>query len=140
MPVSHSAQPLSNHLMVLSYTGVKSGSVRHVPLTYLDSGNQIIAFCNRDVTWWKNLRGGAPVALRLRGQTRQAMARPVTDDATRMNPAFLAFLRKNRQAGGFNAVPFDATGEPDDEAVAQILPTKVMIQVEFLETRTTIAQ
>jgi hypothetical protein len=120
---------VSKHLMLLEYTGVKSGQVRRVPITYLQEGQVVTAFCNRDVTWWKNLRGEAAVRLLLRGHIQAGTATPIMDDLTAMTPAFIAFLRTNRQAGGFQAVPFHPDGEPNREAVVRVLPSKVMLQI-----------
>jgi hypothetical protein len=92
-------------------------------------GQVVTAFCNREVTWWKNLRGGVSVQLLLRGRTQAGIATAIVDDPGAMTPAFIAFLRMNRQAGGFQAVPLLPDGEPDREAVARVLPTKVMVQI-----------
>jgi hypothetical protein len=120
---------LSKHLMLLEYTGVKSGLVRRVPITYHQEGQVVTAFCNREVAWWKNLRGGVSVQLLLRGHIQAGIATAIIDDPGTMTPAFIAFLRTNRQAGGFQAVPLLPDGEPDREAVARVLPTKVMVQI-----------
>jgi len=128
---------LSTHLMLLTYTGKRSGMQRHVPVTYLQEENIVTAFCERDVTWWKSLRGGAMVAVRLRGHDYTGRATPITGDTHAMIPVFLAFLQKNRQAGGFNAVPFDANGQPNKEALERSIQTKVMVRIELNEEEVT---
>ena len=122
---------LSAHLMLLTYTGKRSGTKRRVPITYLQEGHIVTAFCERDFTWWKNLRGGAPVAVRLRGHDYAGMATPVTNDPEAITPTFRAFLQKNRQAGGFNAVSFDTNGQPNEEALERSIQTKVMVRIEL---------
>jgi hypothetical protein len=62
---------------------------------------------------------------------------PLTDDTHAMIPVFLAFLQKNRQAGGFNAVPFDANGQPNEEALQRSIQTKVMVRIELNEEEVT---
>jgi len=91
----------------------------------------VTAFCERDVIWWKNLRGDAPVTVRLRGRDVAGIATPVTNDPEAMTPTFLAFLQKNRQAGGFNAVPFDTDGQPNKEALDRSIQTKVMVRIQL---------
>lgn len=68
---------LSGNPMLLTFTGRRSGVRRTVPITYLQEGGGVSCFCNADVAWWKNLRGGAPVELRLRGRIRTGTAVPV---------------------------------------------------------------
>jgi hypothetical protein len=126
---------LSRHLMLLTYTGRRSGTQRTVPITYLQNGRVVIAFCEHETTWWKNLRGGAPVTVQLRGGAYPGIATPISDDPERITPLFVAFLRKNRQAGTFNAVPFDADGEPNAGALTQAMQTKVMIQIDLTALR-----
>jgi len=122
---------LSTHLLLLTYTGKQSGTKRSVPITYLQEGEMVTAFCERDVIWWKNLRGDAPVTVRLRGRDVAGIATPVTNDPEAMTPTFLAFLQKNRQAGGFNAVPFDTDGQPNKEALDRSIQTKVMVRIQL---------
>lgn len=123
---------LSGNLMLITYTGRKSGVQRQVPITYLQDGKIVTAFCDSDVNWWKNFRGGAGVTVRLRGHDYPGTATPVNDDPDAILPTFAAFLRKNRQASGFNAVPFDANGEPNREALIQAIKTKVMVHIELM--------
>lgn len=122
---------LSEHLMLLGYTGRRSGVRRQVPITYLQQGNVVIAFCDKHVSWWKNFIGSAPVVLTLRGRRCAGFATAITDDFNTMAPLFEAFLRQNRQAGGFQDVPFDTHGQPNAEALAQALPTKVLVRIEL---------
>lgn len=122
---------LSGNLMLLTYTGKRSGIQRQVPLTYLQEGKAVLAFCDSDVTWWKNLRDGVPVRVQLRGREYTGIATPIVNDPEAIRPLFIAFLRKNRQAGGFQAVPFDANGEPNNAALTRAIQTKVMVRIEL---------
>lgn len=56
---------LSKNLLLLTYTGRKSGTQYMIPVTYFEDGGTILVFSNQ--RWWRNLRGGVPVTLRLRG-------------------------------------------------------------------------
>ena len=122
---------LSGNLMVLTYTGKRSGIRRQVPITYLHEDRVVTAFCDRDTIWWKNLRSGVPVTVRLRGHDYAGVASTTVNDPETITPLFVAFLRRNRQASGFNAVPFDMDGEPNQEALARAIQTKVMVRIEL---------
>lgn len=118
--------------MLLTFTRKRSGTKRTLPIIYLQEGDVVSCFCNSDVTWWKNLRGGAPVTLRLRGRDYTGIATPMTNDPEGITPTFVAFLRKNRQAGHFHAVPFDTAGKPNREALARAVQNRVMVRIELL--------
>ncbi len=70
-------RPLSKGLLLISFTGRKSGKTYTTPVSYFRDGEAIILFSNRDRAWWRNLEGGAPVTLRVQGETFKGVATPV---------------------------------------------------------------
>jgi deazaflavin-dependent oxidoreductase (nitroreductase family) len=77
---------VSGSILLITFTGRKSGQTYTTPVQYMQQGSTLTVFTQRRRVWWKNLRGGAPVTLLLRGQPRQATAYALTieDDAARM--------------------------------------------------------
>ena len=71
---------MSKQLLLLTYTGRKSGKRYTFPITYAKVGNTLLLATDRP--WWKNLRGGAQVQVWLRGKKHSARAEVVTDEAT----------------------------------------------------------
>lgn len=73
---------VSGHLMLLTVTGRKSGRTFTFPVGYHQDGDRLRV--NLDwperKRWWRNLRGGAPVTVVLRGVRRTGTGR-VTQDA-----------------------------------------------------------
>jgi hypothetical protein len=67
---------ISHELMVLSFTGRKSGKQYAVAVGYLQKDNRLYFSCLAG--WWQNLPG-APVAVRLRGQDRHGAAARIAD-------------------------------------------------------------
>jgi deazaflavin-dependent oxidoreductase (nitroreductase family) len=59
---------MSNSVMLLSYRGRRSGRTFTTPISYVRDGEDLLAVASRDHAWWKNLRGGASVRVRLRGR------------------------------------------------------------------------
>jgi deazaflavin-dependent oxidoreductase (nitroreductase family) len=53
--------------LLLTYTGRKSGKAYTLPVNYLRDGDTLLVVSSCEHIWWKNLRGGAPVAVRVRG-------------------------------------------------------------------------
>ena len=59
---------MSNSVMLLTYRGRRSGRAFTTPISYVRDGEDLLAVAFRDHAWWRNLRGGAPVRVRLRGR------------------------------------------------------------------------
>lgn len=72
--------------MLLSFTGRKSGKPYSTPINYVMDGSTITLITKRSRAWWKNLQGGAPVTVIVRGQERCGTAEAVIpDDKTILN-------------------------------------------------------
>src|SRR5690348_13751973 len=106
---------LSKSLMTMTVTGRKSGKRYVIPIGYTQIGETI--YCGTKGGWYKNLRGGAPVVLRLRGRDVPATAR-VTEDQEGLMEAYRTFLPKAPHYAGILGVRVDEHGEPNAEDVA----------------------
>ncbi|MCA9914759.1 MAG: nitroreductase family deazaflavin-dependent oxidoreductase [Anaerolineae bacterium] len=72
----------SGMFMLISFTGRKSGKTYMTPVQYKQDGNTLYVITSAEYTWWKNLRGGADVKLRLRGKDISAWAETSSDPET----------------------------------------------------------
>lgn len=65
---------MSDRLLVLTVTGRRTGKTRTFPVAYTQEGPDRLSihidWPERKV-WWRNLIGGGPVSVRLRGQERR---------------------------------------------------------------------
>lgn len=69
---------MSKRTMVLSFTGRRSGRTYRTPVAYMRrTPDEIIS--TTDSGWWKNLRGGAPVSVRIAGRVLHGSAEAITD-------------------------------------------------------------
>ncbi len=75
---------LSGRLLLITVTGRKSGRRFTIPVQYSERGGVISIGVGRpaEKQWWRNLRGGAPVQLRLRGSERTGQAVAHGDPST----------------------------------------------------------
>lgn len=60
--------------MLITFEGRWSGGEYTTPVGYRQEGDTLWVLTHSD--WWKNLRGGRPVTLRLRGERREGVATP----------------------------------------------------------------
>ena len=73
---------LSSSYMLITVTGRKSGRHYTTPVQYKLEGDTVYIITFGGYTWWKNLRGGAPVDLLIRGKNYHGQATTSTDSET----------------------------------------------------------
>src|SRR5690349_3309666 len=71
---------LGGKMMLITLTGRKSGRQITTPVSYIPDGDGVLLFTAG--MWWKNLRDGAPVTLRLKGRDVPAFATADPDPET----------------------------------------------------------
>ena len=110
----------SHSLMLVTFTGRKSGRTYTTPVRYLQLGDRIRCFTAETNTWWRNLRGGARVVLRIRGENVPCHAEAVSGDVLMIQPALREFLTHFPQDAAYYDVRLDGdkVPRPDDLAVA----------------------
>ena len=120
---------VSKSILLISFTGRKSGKTYTTPVSYSQSGDQVTIFTH--AAWWKNLGSGAPVTLRLRGQELRGLAEPVAVDKQAIAAGLAAHLRKVPSDAQYYGVTFDEQKNPRTDEVEQAVRTVVMIRVQL---------
>ncbi len=120
---------VSKTILLISFTGRKSGKTYTTPVSYSQSGDQVNIFTH--AVWWKNLRSGASVTLRIRGRELQGLPEPVAEDKQAVAAGLAAHLRKVPSDAPYYGVTFDDQGNPRAEEVAIAVQSVVMICVKL---------
>lgn len=120
---------VSKTILLISFSGRKSGTTYTTPVSYSQQGDQVTIFTH--ATWWKNLRGGAPVTLRLRGREFPGIAQPVAEDKSAIAAALAEHLRQVKSDARYYDVTFDEQGNPKADEVAKAVQTVVMIRIRL---------
>jgi hypothetical protein len=81
--------------------------------------------------WWKNLRVGAPVTLRIRGRELQGLAQPVAEGKQAVAAGLAAHLRKVPSDARYYQVTFDDHGDPKAQEVEKSAQSVVMIRIQL---------
>ena len=123
---------VSNNVMLITFTGRKSGRTYTTPVNYVRDGEALIILSQGDRTWWKNLRGGAPVFVRLQGQDLKGAGEVFVDPESvtkglvtlvQQSPSFQKYLK-------IDLTPDGGPSEPD--ALAQTAQNKVIVRITEL--------
>ena len=120
---------VSKTVLLITFTGRKSGKTYTTPASYSQYGEQVTIFTHAD--WWKNLRNSAPVTLRIRGQELQGLAEPVAEDKQAIAAGLALHLRKVPSDARYYGVTFDEHKNPRAAEVARAAQTVVMIRVRL---------
>ncbi len=117
---------VSKSILLITFTGRKSGKSFTTPVSYSQHDDQVYVFTH--ATWWKNLRNGTAVTLRIRGQDLQGLAEPVAEDKQAVAAGLIAHLRKVPSDARYYGVTFDDGKDPRAEQVDKAAQTVVMIR------------
>ena len=120
---------VSKTILLITFTGRKSGMTYTTPVSYSQYDDQVYIFTH--AVWWKNLRSGPPVTLRLRGREFQGRAEPVAEDKQAIAARLIAHLRKVPSDARFYGVTFDDHRNPRAEEVEKAAQTVVMICIRL---------
>ena len=120
---------VSKTVLLITFTGRKSGKTYTTPVDYSQDGDQVTIFTHAD--WWKNLRGGAPVTLRIQGRELQGFAEPVAEDKRAVAAGLTEHLRKVPSDARYYGVTFDDQRNPRAEEVEKAAHGVVMIRVRL---------
>jgi hypothetical protein len=118
-------RPLREKLLLLSFSGRKSGKSFTVPLSYYEEqdGNLLVPGGG---AWKWNLAGGRPVQVMLRGEDRQAKPEMIREpsEVARLLPAMMA---ANPRVGSFVGVPLGPDGKPDRQMLDHVMHDGFML-------------
>ncbi len=121
---------LSGNTLALTYTGRRSGRPYTTPVNSVRDGDRLLATSYRTRTWWRNLRGGMPVSLRLQGREVKATGQALEDEAA-VAEALSAYLSKVPGWAKYCKVGLDASGQLDRYDIARAAKERVMIQFQL---------
>lgn len=118
---------VSKTLLLLTFTGRKSGKTYTTPVSYSQFDDQVLIFTH--ATWWKNLRSGKPVKLRLRGRDFLGNTETIAQDKGTVAAGLAAHLRKVPSDARYYGVTFDSEGNPKAQEVESAAQSVVMIRI-----------
>lgn len=122
-------RPVSKTIMLITFTGRKSGKIYTTPISYAREGDKVTAFSRSK--WSRNLGGGAPVTLRIKNVEYSGQANLIADDKAAIAEGLRSFLRLVRFDARIYGVKFDKNGEPIWEDVQRAAEKVSMIQVQL---------
>ena len=121
----------SKTLMNLQFKGKQTGQTYNFPVGYMQQGQTV--FCYSPFSWWRNLRGGAPVTVVVKGRTLTGVA-DVCTDTEEIAAGLDVYLRHNPGDARFFHVKLDENRHPNPEDIAEAAHDNVQIRIDLDQT------
>ena len=120
---------VSKNMMLIKFNGRKSGREYVVPVNYVRTGKTLWVISLPERTWWRNLRGGVPVEMRLQGQDARGTA-VVIEDQTAVAVSLAEMLQQAPQYARYLEISMNGNGQPDQAALLGAAADRVMVQIK----------
>jgi len=101
---------MSGSVLLISYTGRKSGRGYTTPVRYVRTDTGIRCFTSEEVQWWRNVRANPRVTLRVRGVSRQYRASILEGDPTAIRQHLIDYLAIFPQDAAYHEIHLDPDG------------------------------
>jgi len=120
---------MSKDVMLITVTGRRSGRSYTRPVSYAREDQTVRCFSRNDTAWWKNLRGGGRVSLRVRGEALQGDAEVISEDPKRIADALTAFLARVPRDAAYYDITLDASKTPDPADLERAAQQVILVEI-----------
>ena len=119
---------LSNGVLLLTFTGRKTGRRFTIPVGYTPEGDWLTLFSSK--SWYKNLRGGLPVVVHLKGRGQTSHAEVIEERAAVLETAeHLVAAYGLKKAGRRIGLALDISPPPTTDELAVAMEGRVVIRI-----------
>jgi len=118
----------SGSILLVQYRGRKSRRLYTRPVNYVSDGNTFYAISLRSRIWWRNLRGGQPVIVRVRGMELEGVGE-VFEDGPGVAAGLTRILERAPRYARYFDVKLTAEGRPDPADVQRAAGDRVVIRI-----------
>ncbi len=114
--------------MLMTVVGRKSGDAITLPVNYIQQRDCITVISRRNRIWWRNLRGGRAVTLRLNGKDVKGTGTVVEDE--RGVAAWLTgYLEERPKRARHFKIALDENSKPNPDDLTRAAQVRVVIQI-----------
>jgi hypothetical protein len=122
-------RPIFGDTMQITVTGRKTGKHYSLPVGFFEQDGFLWVMSARDRTWWRNVSGGSPVDLYLRGETYHGLAEAVLDEPS-VRQRLCAYLKAVPMAARMFGVDLLA-GDLDPLDAERLVKERLFIRIKL---------
>ncbi len=120
---------VSKRIMIISFSGRKSGREYSTPVSYFQEGDRVVCFTHSP--WWKNIGDGSAEKVRIQGVDFNGHAVAISGDVEQKVENLTKMLEAVPGDAGFYNVQFDERGVPRREDVERAVQEAVLIRIQL---------
>ena len=119
---------LSGSLMLIRFKGRRSSREFVTPVRYIRDGNTIQCFTGRRNQWWRNMRDGSDVVLRIAGKESRYRMTAVSSDPERIVQSLSRLLNHFPQDAPYYGIRMLSGRTPDLETLNKAGLNTVLVE------------
>jgi deazaflavin-dependent oxidoreductase (nitroreductase family) len=126
---------LSGRLILITYTGKKSGTKHTLPVQYAESHNELIVVAgyHQHKKWWRNLMQESTINVCYRGKWFEASAKAFDGDVEVIAPVLPDYLKRFRASARVRGFTLNSNGNIENpEKLGEEAKKTVMVKIRML--------
>lgn len=120
---------ISNRIMVIAFTGRKSGRTFCIPVSYYLENGTVVCFTHAQ--WWRNLTGGGRVRLLIRRKEFTGTAISIREDCEKKKIGLEKLLTSVPKDAVFYGVKSDQDGSLNQDDLTRAADEATMIEINL---------
>lgn len=121
---------ISSNILLISYTGRRSGKEYSTPVNYLKDGNYLWISSLRTRTWWRNFREVWPIRVLIQGKDIQGKGEAITNQDALVE-AFQNFFQLSPSSAKYYNIKLDESGLAGKDDLEIIAIERILVRVEI---------
>ncbi len=117
-------------LMLITFTGRNSGRQFTIPVRYFQDGETVRSFTSAESQWWRNLRGGADVVLRIEGRDAPYHATAVQNDPEEIKKWLRHYLGLFPQDADYHDIRLNRDKSPVSEDLEKASRNAILVEAQ----------
>ena len=117
--------------MLITVTGRKTGVKYTTPVGFYCDGDFLWVLSSRDRTWWRNIKDGENVEMRIRGKNVKGFAKAILDEDT-VAAQVIEYARHIPMAAKGLGIRMES-GEPHPEDAARLAKERLFVKIKLDE-------
>ncbi len=116
--------------MLITFTGRNSGRQFTTPVRYFRDGETVRSFTSAESQWWRNLRGGADVVLRIEGRDTPYHATAVENDPETVKKWLRHYLALFPQDADYHDIRLNSDKSPVSEDLERASQSAILVEAK----------
>jgi deazaflavin-dependent oxidoreductase (nitroreductase family) len=119
---------LSNSLMLITFTGRKSGKQFTTPVRYIQTDNRVRCFTAAENQWWRNLRSGGRVSLLIKRQSGEYQAQAIFDNPAEIKEQLMSYLALFPQDAAYHDIRINKDKSLNEQDLEQAARNAIVVE------------